>query len=552
MRTSLLAVVTLVITVLVVTAATGLHAQTAGIALRGTVISAEEGAMEGVLVSAKRNGSNITVTVVSDARGRYAFPSSRLGPGAYTISIRAEGYDLDGRSAVTLGAGTATDNIRLKKTAYLAEQLTNGDWINSVPGTYAQKLQLIDCTGCHTLSRVLLTHYTAGQLMQIIPIMSGFAPGAVPLNPMRRLSPDRPQNPAELRSFAQYLASINLSTGSWKYPLKTHPRPKGRATHVIITEYDLPRALTEVHDVILDKQGNAWYSDFGAQAIGEVDPRTGIVTEYPVPVLKPGFPAGSLDLELDKDGNIWIGMLLQGGIAKFDTKTKTFTTYSLPPDLNDNAAQIAMVDPLANGEVITNDVAKNTVHLLDPKTGQWQTFGPFKITDDTGLHSETLYGVLTDSHNNAFALDFSRTDGNYLGRVDYATKQLSMIPTPTKNVRLRRGHFDAQNRLWFAEFAGDAVGEYDENTGKITEWKMPTKWSNPYDATIDKNGEIWTGNMSTDLITRLNTKTGTSVEYLLPRETNVRRVFVDNSTTPVTFWVGSNHGASVIRLEPQD
>jgi len=27
-------------------------------------------------------------------------------------------------------------------------------------------------------------------------------------------------------------------------------------------------------------------------------------------------------------------------------------------------------------------------------------------------------------------------------------------------------------------------------------------------------------------------------------------VFVDNSTTPVTFWVGNNHGASIVRLEP--
>jgi streptogramin lyase len=245
-------------------------------------------------------------------------------------------------------------------------------------------------------------------------------------------------------------------------------------------------------------------------------------------------------------------MLLQGGIAKFDTKAKTFTTYSLPPDINDNAAQIAMVDPLPNGQVITNDVDKNTVHLLNPSTGQWQTFGPFKITDDTGLHSETEYGVLTDAHNNAYALDFSATDGNYLGKVDYATHQLSMIPTPTKNVRLRRGHFNAQNQLAFAEFAGNQIGIFDANTGKITEYKMPTQWSNPYDAVLDKHGEMWTGNMSTDLITRLDPKTGNAVDYLLPRETNVRRVFVDNSTSPVTFWVGDNRGAAVIKLEPGD
>jgi hypothetical protein len=29
------------------------------------------------------------------------------------------------------------------------------------------------------------------------------------------------------------------------------------------------------------------------------------------------------------------------------------------------------------------------------------------------------------------------------------------------------------------------------------------------------------------------------VEYLLPKTTNIRRVFVDNSTSPVTFWVGT-------------
>jgi hypothetical protein len=27
-------------------------------------------------------------------------------------------------------------------------------------------------------------------------------------------------------------------------------------------------------------------------------------------------------------------------------------------------------------------------------------------------------------------------------------------------------------------------------------------------------------------------------------------VFVDNTTTPVTFWIGNNHGASIIKLEP--
>ncbi|HYK12589.1 MAG TPA: hypothetical protein VEW70_01255, partial [Burkholderiales bacterium] len=74
----------------------------------------------------------------------------------------------------------------------------------------------------------------------------------------------------------------------------------------------------------------------------------------------------------------------------------------------------------------------------------------------------------------------------------------------------------------------------------------------PYDVFLDKNNDLWAGSMSNDRVLRLAPATGKAIEYLLPRQTNVRRVYVDNSTTPVTFWVGSNHGASIIKLEPLD
>ena len=90
----------------------------------------------------------------------------------------------------------------------------------------------------------------------------------------------------------------------------------------------------------------------------------------------------------------------------------------------------------------------------------------------------------------------------------------------------------------------------DTKTGKMQEWEIPTPFSGPYDAALDKNGYAWTGGMASDRVARLNTKTGEIVEYLLPRSTNIRRVEVDNSTNPVTFWVGHNHGASVVKLEP--
>src|SRR5215467_5766260 len=78
---------------------TGALAQSAP-ALTGQVTSAEEGPMEGVLVSARKQSATITVTVVTDAKGQYSFPADRLDRGRYTIAIRAVGYNLDGPTAV--------------------------------------------------------------------------------------------------------------------------------------------------------------------------------------------------------------------------------------------------------------------------------------------------------------------------------------------------------------------------------------------------------------------------------------------------------------------
>ena len=61
------------------------------LSLTGQVTSAEEGAMEGVLVSLKNTGSPVTMTVVTDQQGRYRFPRSRMEPGSYAVRIRATG-----------------------------------------------------------------------------------------------------------------------------------------------------------------------------------------------------------------------------------------------------------------------------------------------------------------------------------------------------------------------------------------------------------------------------------------------------------------------------
>jgi len=522
-------------------------------ALAGNV-SADQSALEGVLVSAKRNGSSVTVTVVSDKDGHYSFPAGRLEPGQYSLHIRAAGYDLAGSDSVSIAADkTTTADLTLRKTADLAAQLTNAEWLASMPGTDAQKSQLLNCVGCHTLARPLNSKYSSDDFMTIVlPRMQGYVQQSIPAHPQlrrgERLMEERGDQRVQVyRGAADYLAGINLSSRpQWNFELKTLPRPSGAATRVIYTEYDLPRETISPHDVIVDGDGMAWYSSFGEQNLGRLDPRSGKVTEFPIEEHKPGFPTGSLGLRSDRDGNLWLGNMYQATIVKFDRKSEKFRFWPLEGDENIDAAQINMVSPQSShvdGKVWTQNNGFAGVHRLDLATGKFETWEPFKGV--AGPHN--IYDVIPDSRNNLYFTDFRQ---RHIGRIDAKTGEIKLYEIPTPNSAPRRGTMDAQDRLWFGEYRADRIGMLDTKTGQFREWAVAPKWSSPYDVIIDKNEEAWTGSMLSDQVTRLNTRTGTSINYLLPRSTNIRRVFVDNSTTPVTFWAGSNHGASIIKVEP--
>ena len=293
-----------------VIAASGALAQTA--APSGSVSSAKEPVMEGVLVTVKKEGSSISTTVATNDKGQYAFPAGRLEPGKYTVTIRAVGYVLDGPKIVEIGAGAdAKADIRLNPARNLASQLTNGEWLNSAHGATKDKLLLNSCSGCHTLQRIFQSSHDADEWKQVFARMDTYAQGSQPQRP--QLLPTGGRGNREslggdaMQATADYFASISLNGPDAKeFDLKTDPRPKGKATRMIVTEYDLPRKTAMPHDVVVDRKGRVWYSDFGSLFIGEMDPKTGKATDYPLPEVRKGKPHSTLDLQLDPNGNIWI------------------------------------------------------------------------------------------------------------------------------------------------------------------------------------------------------------------------------------------------------
>ena len=436
------------------------QAQTAGAALSGRVSSQEEGPMEGVLVSAKRAGAVITTTVVTDPQGRYQFPSARLEPGQYMLRIRAVGYALENPAAVEIAPQKAASvDLKLRKasTDEVASQLTNSEWLMSMPGTEAQKASIRGCNHCHTYERIIRTNYDADAFMGVLQRMSQHAPSSFPLllqpNPLKRIGggPMTLERQAHLQQArqrqAQSLSSINLHKGATgSYPFKTLPRPGGKATRVIYTEYDLPVRTRQPHDVIVDSQGLVWYASFGEQILGRLNPRTLEIREWAIPVNKPERNKDVLDIQFDEDENVWMGNGLQNAIQKFDRKTEKFLTFPLAKAFDADRVELLFMNPKnhkVDGKVWVNNNGVWTLLRVDVASGKWERFEPFKFP------RPNIYQVLSDSQNNGWFTVFGR---EHIGRIDARTGEIKLFETPMKDAAPRG--------------AGSSVGRTQQNRSR--------------------------------------------------------------------------------------
>ena len=528
--------------------------------LTGVVTSDAEGPMEGVLVSAKLVGSTITVTVVTDKSGHYSFPKDRLKSGQYTLSTRASGYGQPDIRTVAVDPAKKTDlNLKLAKAQNLMSQITWSEFLSSVPGPQEMKDELYSCVGCHSPTPIMQSTYDAAGFVTTIVRMHNWAPSSSLSNP--QLLPYHTDQSPRDEAFANYLSTINLGGDRTKlnYEFKTLPRPKGKATNVIVTEYDLPRPGAEPHDAIIDAQGMIWYDDFAAPVLGRLDPKTGETKEWPLPVIKQGVHPGSLCLAVDKAGNIWIARPFQAGITKFDPKTETTKSWQEPPEFNNPESRSTFLATVPDGTIWFDDTHNMRLNHVDPASEKVDSFPAYpglklSYTGSGGRgpapRGHSMYGIAVDSHGTPYWADIA---GGNVGELDPKTGKTALYPPPTVNSGVRRMHMDWEDQLWFGESYGDKIGMFDTKSKQIKEWADPTPWDAPYDAVRDKSNYVWTGSWSTDLATRLDPKTGEFVQYLLPTtDVNIRRVEVNNTTNPPSFIIGENHHGKIALVQPLD
>jgi streptogramin lyase len=225
---------------------------------------------------------------------------------------------------------------------------------------------------------------------------------------------------------------------------------------------------------------------------------------------------------------------------KFDRKLEKMTFYSAPPPQTLRTFTGFLAHSPSTRMVWFDDIGFQGITKI---------YGLDLTTNNVTKTYEVpvnVYGLEATSKGNVYFLSLS----GVIGELDTQTGKSVIYPTPSGRSGARRGYVDAQDRLWFAEYFAGKVAMFDPRTKQFTEWPMPAPYADPYDVVQDKNGIIWSGGMVTDYVFRLDPATGQVSKYLLPTvNTNIRRIDVDSSTTPVSVWVGENHHSKITRIE---
>ena len=585
---------------------------TADTLLSGTVAAAASGAwLDGVQVSAKKEGSTITTSVYTDGHGAYFFPP--LGEGRYVVWTQALGFRT-ARNPVEI-KNPARADFTLEAIADPEEryrQLPPEAMVDALPDATPEDAALKKvftnaCTGCHTPGYPLQFRFDEAGWNKIINLMkvvpgTGVYPGA-----NGKVSKIIEFNRKDL---AAWLARAR-GPGETSMTFRERPRPTGEAARVVWTTYDLPlnpdagagvlgvttpdndgsdwslgitSKLGEMpHDGGMDFDGNLYFTNNNLTriaTIGKVDARTGAVTWFKVD--RPdGLAATTHGLARDGNGDFWFDVNPgRRSLGKLETRTGKISVYETPPSMSPLGGAVT-VDVDGKGKIWAS--APDGAVRFDPATEEFTAFKsvkPMNSPKGTGM----TYGAAGDRDGNGW---WAQMAFDTIGKADVTTHstsevvlpslkdEIARIPAPAKafydsfsqltvNNPLpwsegprRMGTDKNADVLWVGNSWGSSLARIDTKTLQTSIVPFPDPAYQPYHIAVDKNHNVWANMWTTDRIARYNPTTAEWTFFDTPvRGTEIRHVSLlelpgQDTKVTVPLYRNSKMGAMTLRTEAE-
>ena len=549
-------------------------AQGADPLLSGTVSASSGQKLEGVTVSAKREGSTIATSVYTDTSGNYFFPP--LPAGKYRVWAQALGFNLE-KSTIALSAGrrqnfrlTEIDDAETRFRQLPGEMMVAALPEATVEDARMKKVFMNNCTGCHSSSYVLQLRFDEAGWTKIIDLMkrvpvTGIYPG-----------PDAKPNQILDRHQQQLAAYLARARGPGESSMKVvaRPRPTGEAARAVWTLYALPlnpdagigtlfhandgtdwaRGTTSKlgqmpHDGALGLDGTIYFTVNNpnrAVTIGKVNPKTGAVKYLKFDAAN-GDAATTHGLARDAKGNFWFDINPgRRALGKLDVATDKITIYQTPATMSPVGGAVT-IDVDGKGMVWAS--TPDGVVRFDPAAEKFTEFKS-KMPTATPKGSPATYGAAGDRDGNGWWAQMAM-DTVYRG--DMATGQATAIKIPDVNVdRLfgqdrafyetvsdlgfnaplpwsqgprRMGTDKNADLLWVGNSYGSSFAKINTKTLETTIIPLPDPAMQAYHIAVDSKHNVWGNLWTSDRIVKLDPATNAWTVFDLPvRGTEVRHI----------------------------
>src|SRR6266850_1364082 len=439
---------------------------------KGAVKTDQGVPLEGIGVQLISDKTAMRTTVYSNADGKYEFPKVESGTYTLRVALPRE-FQPYVKKPVQINGPTAFEDIALTRvtkvellppTREIMAQMTGSEWLSSLSGTGEEKKLLTqNCNFCHSYQQIFRNHYDEHGWTEIVQRMTHGAG-----SPLILQRPNGRFNDALEAQLVKWLATVrgpNVEDPSFVML----PRPQGRATRVVITEYELPRLELATHDVSGDAEGNIWYSTHRSSYVGKLDPKTGKVTEFHVPDVDENALPGTHWIHVDKNGIVWGSENWAHNIWRLDPKTNQFSRvhWKVPEPINAPMGGNYALDP----QGFIWKARANKVTKVDPNTGEVVRNLPTKKFAST-------YGSAMSADGRYFGGGAWPRDGVIV--VDTKTGEV-FEPDSSPNSGPARGEFDPDNNYWAAGRGGMLV-KFDTTKKRIFEYRLPVPYASLYTA----------------------------------------------------------------------
>ena len=251
-----------------------------------------------------------------------------------------------------------------------------------------------------------------------------------------------------------------------------------------------PHGRSGIMGVVVASDDTIWFAEQYANYIGHYFPATGQFQTYPLPNLTvpdPGLPGKTLtlpsapnDLVLDQQGNVWFTELNANTLGRLDIQSGQIQQYPLATRKTTQALNPYGITIDPQGIIWFTEASTNHFGRLNPKTGQ---ISYISMQGSTA----PLMEIAADTQGIIWATSFS---SGLLLSFNPRTATFTPYYTPTSGglygITITPG-----GQVWVTLTAENAIANLDPTANHFIEYAIPSSGSLPLGVVMGANDSLW-------------------------------------------------------------